>query len=160
VARFSLEGLGGSLQRLFGSDSAVSNIGTYDALLQSIEKNREAMKTLAASLDTAWGEYQLAGAILVYPWEQDTRHVILAHAKVSNVKAMCLRALDPLLVLNVLARSRTNLLQPRAPLALEPSYLGRTLISDDERLAKLVQSSGYFEEIIPEEANTDEELEE
>jgi hypothetical protein len=159
VARFSLEGLGGSLQRILGSDLA-DNIGTYDAIIHSIEKNKDAMNALVASLETTWASCALTGAILVHAWEQDTKQVILAHAKVTNEKAMCLRALDPLLVVNVLARSRTNLLQPRAPLALEQAYLERSLISDDARLVKLVQSSGYFEELIPEEAKTDEDIEE
>lgn len=159
IARFSLEGLGGSLQRILGS-GLIDNIGTYEAIIHSIEKNKDAMSALVASLETIWSGYALTGAILVHPWEQDTKQVVLAHAKIANIKAMCLRALDPLLVLNVLARSRTNLLQPRAPLALEQAYLERSLITDDVRLVKLVQSSGYFEEIIPEEARIDEDIDE
>jgi hypothetical protein len=159
IVRFSLDGLGGSLQRILGSDQNGST-GTYDTIIRSIEKNRDAMNALVTSLEAAWESYELKGAILVSPWEQDTRQVILTHAKTTNVKAMCLRAFDPLLVLNVLARSRTNLLQPRAPLALEQTYLERSLITDDARLVKLVQCSGYFEEVIPEEARTDEDIEE
>ncbi len=159
VVRFSLEGLGGSLQRILGSDLA-ENTGTYEAIIHSIEKNKDAMNTLVASLETTWASYDLKGAILVSPWVQDSRQVIQTHAKIANVKPLCLRALDPLLVLNVLGRSRTNLLQPRAPLALEQAYLERALITDDVRLVKLVQSSGYFEELIPEEAKPDEDIEE
>jgi hypothetical protein len=159
IVRFSLEGLGGSLQRILGNDKG-ANIGTYDSILHSIEKNKAAMTALVKALESAWESYNLCGAILVYPWEQDTKQVILTHAKVMNTKAMCLRALDPILVLNVLARSRANLLQPRAPLALEQTYLERTFITDDERLVRLVQDSGYFEEVIPEEAKTDEDIEE
>lgn len=159
VVRFSLEGLGGSLQRILGDDIS-ENVGTYESIIHSIEKNRDVMNALVAKLETAWESYALTGAVLVRPWEQDTHMVILAHAKIANVKAMCLRALDPLVVLNVLARSRANLLQPRAPLAIEQAYLERSLISDDPRLVKLVQGSGYFEELIPEEAKTDEDIEE
>jgi len=159
VVRFSLEGLGGSLQRILGGDQN-ANIGTYDSIIQSVEKNRDAMNALVTSLEATWESYALKGAILVTPWEQDTRQVIVTHAKIANMRAMCLRALDPLLVLNVLGRSRTNLLQPRAPLALERAYLERSLITDDARLLALVQNSGYFEEIIPEEAKNDEDIEE
>lgn len=159
MVRFSLEGLGGSLQRLVGG-SDPANTGSYDALLQTIEKNRESMKALVGSLNTAWESYELKGALLVYPWEEEHKHVILAHAKAQNTRAVCLRAVDPLLVLNVLARARVNLLQPRAPLALEPSYLERSLIADDPRLVKLAQLTGYLEEYIPEDTKLDEEAEE
>ena len=104
--------------------------------------------------------YTLKGAMLVYPWEEERKQVILAHARTNNTRAVCLRAIDPLLVLNVLARARTNLLQPRAPLALEASYLERALITDDSRLLKLAQLTGYIEEVIPEEAKLDEDAEE
>lgn len=159
IVRFSLDGLGGSLGHILGG-SVAENIGTYDTIIQTIERNHEAIAALSASLETAWETYALKGAVLVYPWEQDSQQVILANARVTNMKAVCLRALDPLLVLNVLARSRTNLLQPRAPLALEQAYLERSLFTDDARLVRLVQSTGYFEEPIPEETKTDEDIEE
>ena len=159
IVRFSLEGLGGSLQRLVG-DKGSANSGNYETLLQSIEKNRESMKAIISSLNTAWEGYTLKGAMLVYPWEEERKQVILAHARTNNTRAVCLRAIDPLLVLNVLARARTNLLQPRAPLALEASYLERALLTDDSRLIKLAQLTGYIEEVIPEEAKLDEDAEE
>lgn len=159
IVRFSLDGLGGSLQRIIG-DKAPANLGSYDSLLQSIEKNRESMKALNASLNKAWQSYELKGAMLVYPWEEERKQVILAHARVNNTRAICLRAIDPLFVLNVLARARTNLLQPRAPMALEAAYLERSLVADDPRLIKLAQVTGYLEEIIPDDAKLDEEAEE
>lgn len=159
IVRFSLEGLGGSLQRLTGDKTPITG-GSYDGLLQSIEKNRESMKAIIASLNNAWQDYMLKGAMLVYPWEEERKQVILAHARANNTRALCLRAIDPLLVLNVLARARANLLQPRAPLALETSYLTCALISDDARLIKLAHLTGYIEEIIPEEAKLDEDAEE
>lgn len=159
IVRFSLEGLGGSLQRLMG-DKAPSAGGNYDSLFQTIEKNRDSLKTIIATLNIAWDEFALKGAMLVYPWEEERKQVILAHARANNTRALCLRAIDPLLVLNVLARARTHLLQPRAPLALEASYLERALMSDDSRLIKLAQLTGYIEEVIPEEAKLDEDAEE
>lgn len=159
LVRFSLEGLGGSLDRVLGSP-LVDSAGTYDLALQSIEKNQQALLALSKGLDDAWEQYHLCGAMLVFSWMQDTRQIILSHAKASGLKAVCLRALDPILVLNVLARTRTNLLQPRAPLAFDKSYLERSLISTDARLVRLVQASGYFEEVIPDETKSEEELEE
>jgi hypothetical protein len=159
IVRFSLDGLGGSLQRIIG-DKAPANMGSYDSLLHSIEKNRESMKALTSNLNAAWESFELKGAMLIYPWEDERKQVILSQAHTSGTRALCLRAIDPLLVLNVLARARTNLLQPRAPLALEASYIERSLFADDSRLIKLAQLTGYIEEIIPEEAKLDEDAEE
>jgi hypothetical protein len=157
IVHFTLEGLGGSLQGLI---EEVSYSGSYSALAAWLEKHRDSIKPLMSALNITWEAYAMQGAMLVYPWEEERKQVILTHARANNTRATCLRAVDPLLVLNVLARARTNLLQPRAPLALESSYLERSLIADDARLIKLAQLTGYIEEIIPEEAKLDEEAEE
>ncbi len=144
---FSLEGLGGSLKYLMGDDAPATG-GNYEAVLQTIENNTRTLEKLKHTLDDVWSEYQLKGAILVYLWKPNTREIISANAIVRNTRPIFLRAFDPLLVMNVLARSRENLLQPRAPLSFDKSYLERALISDDPRLLRLVQISGYFEEVV------------
>jgi hypothetical protein len=53
-----------------------------------------------------------------------------------------LDAADPLLVLNVLGRTRGPVLIARAPLALEPAFLERELISRDARLLALARGEG------------------
>jgi hypothetical protein len=144
---FSLEGLGGSLKYLMGDDAPAAG-GNYEAVLQTLENDAQKIDKLKHTLDEVWSEYHLMGAILVYPWKPTTREVIAASAKVKNARPVFLRAFDPLLVMNVLARSRENLLQPRAPLSFDKAYLERALISDDPRLLRLVQISGYFEEVV------------
>ncbi|HLV37017.1 MAG TPA: hypothetical protein VKY59_17970 [Spirillospora sp.] len=145
---FSLEGLGGSLRHLIGDDLPDTG-GNYDALLQTIENDAKTMNKVRKKLDRIWQGYDLKGAMLVHPWKNTTRDVILASAKINNTRPVFLRAFDPLLVINVLARTRENLLQPRAPLSFDKTYLERTLISDDQRLVRLVQLSGYVEEVVP-----------
>lgn len=144
---FSLEGLGGSLNYLMGDDGADSG-GSYEAVLQIIEQDAKALDKLRRTLDEVWAAYELKGALLVYNWKPTTRDVIRASARLRNSRPIFLRAFDPLLVMNILARTRENLLQPRAPLAFDKSYLERALISDDLRLIRLVQTSGYFEETV------------
>jgi hypothetical protein len=145
---FSLDGLGGSLKYLMGDDLPVTS-GSYESVLQSIENDPKAQAKLTATLDAVWKDYELIGAMLIYGWKDTTRDVILSNARLTNSKPVFLRAFDPLLVLNVLARSRDNLLQPSAPTSFDSAYVDRALISDDPRLVKLVQISGYFEEVIP-----------
>lgn len=162
IVCFSLEGLGGSLRYILGDNLPVAG-GNYETILESTENDQQALKTIQHNLDSVWADYDLQGAMLVYQWEESMRDTLLHSARIDNSKAIILRAFDPMLVLNVLARARENLLQPGAPLALEKSYLERTLISDDQRLVRLVQTSGYFEEALaeppapPDEAETVEE---
>jgi hypothetical protein len=153
---FSLEGLGGSLKYIMGDDAPTAG-GNYEAVLQTLENDARTLEKLKHTLDEVWAGYQIKGAILVYPWKPTTREVITASAKVRSTRPVFLRAFDPLLVMNVLARSRENLLQPRAPLSFDKAYLERALVSDDPRLLRLVQISGYFEEVVQSTNSTDEE---
>ena len=160
LACFSLEGLGGSLKYLMTEDLANTG-GSYESVLQSIANDPKAQAKLTETLDSVWNGYELTGAILMYAWKDTTRDVIVANARLTNSKPVYLRAFDPLLVLNVLARSRDNLLQPNAPVSFDAAYVDRALMTDDPRLVKLVQISGYFEEVIttplhPKEAEEDE----
>ncbi len=145
-ARFSLEGIGGSLQRLLGRDSAA---GTYESALRSLENDREALNKLTTTLNETWEGYGLSGAMLVYTADDEHNQIIAAALKATDAKLVYLRALDPLLVLNMLARARANLLQPRAPLSFDDSQLSRALLTDDPRMIRLVQDTGYIEEAIP-----------
>ncbi len=144
--RFTLEGMGGSLQRIPGDLSAS---GTYETALRSMENNRDALNQLTRTLNEAWEGCNLMGALLVYPQIDEQNQVIAETLKAAGARAVYLRALDPLLVLNVLARTRNHLLQTRAPLAFDDTVLHRALLADDPRLIRLVQDTGYIEEAIP-----------
>lgn len=157
LAYFSLEGLGGSLKYLMGDDAPAAG-GNYEEVFHTLENDARTMEKLKHTLDEVWAEYNLKGAMLVYPWKPTTRDIISANANARDTKSVFLRAFDPLLVMNVLARSRENLLQPRAPLSFDKAYLERALVSDDPRLLRLVHMSGYFEETVqPPNPTTDEE---
>jgi hypothetical protein len=139
LIRFKLEGLGGPLHELLGAE-ITGEAGSYAELSKVIAENRAAAAHLTAELDRYWSGLELHGAALVYIWEEDIERAVQAR------RPTLLRALDARLVLNVLARTRAHLLQPRSPLALEPPYLDRVLCSDDPQLIRLVKASGYFEE--------------
>lgn len=157
MVRFSLDGLGGSLGRSTGLDLGS---GTYQATLSSLGEDHAALSKLTQTLDTAWEAYQLTGAFLLYYQHEETSSILLETSKITGAKAVYLRALDPLLVLNILARTRSNLLQPRAPLSFDESQLRRTLLTDDPRLIAIVQESGYFEEALPQRNESAEDTEE
>jgi hypothetical protein len=64
----------------------------------------------------------------------------------SKDAAQCLRAIDVTLVLNVLSRTRTNLLLGDAQLSFDRRLIERSLITDDPRLVALARATGCIEE--------------
>jgi hypothetical protein len=62
----------------------------------------------------------------------------------SNVT--CLRAIDLAFVLNILARSRANVVVGNTPLALEPGFLNQTVVCDDPRIVALARATGCIDE--------------
>jgi hypothetical protein len=58
----------------------------------------------------------------------------------------CLRAIDLAFVLNVLARSRANVIVGNTPLALEPGFLTQTVICDDPRIVTIARATGCIDE--------------
>ena len=58
----------------------------------------------------------------------------------------CIRAIDPAFVLNVLARSRSNIVVATTPLALESGFLKPSYVCDDPRIVSIARATGYIEE--------------
>jgi len=83
---------------------------------------------LGEQLDRAWTPLALRGAVLLHPGPARPRSADVTWCR------------DPLLVLNVLARARANVLIPDAPLVLQPQALDRLVVTDDPRLTSLVCS--------------------
>ena len=59
---------------------------------------------------------------------------------------VCLRAIDMLLVLNVLGRTKSNILLGNSQLILEEGFLNRSLVTNDPRLVAVAQATGCVEE--------------
>lgn len=64
----------------------------------------------------------------------------------TKVSVTSLRAIDPAFVMNVLARSRSNIVVANTPLALEPGFLTQSYICDDPRIVRIARATGYIEE--------------
>ena len=66
--------------------------------------------------------------------------------KSDETSGICLRAIDMLLVLNVLGRTKSNILLGNSQLILEEGFLNRSLVTNDPRLVAVAQATGCVEE--------------
>jgi hypothetical protein len=121
-----------------------------DGFFRALQADKALVASMQQQLDDAWHGYGLRGAFLVYGWGEDVQQALNTRLAAIRAPQVYVRCLDPLLVVNVLARTRTALLLPNAPPALEPTYLTRVLVSDDPRLIALAKDRAYrFDPIYP-----------
>lgn len=167
VVRFELKGLGDPFYRLLDHELN-PNFGDFRNVATTLEQGGEAVEEMRQMLDNVWEQYKLDGAFLVYNWNTDLWRAIstpppspqpqqqdsddyaddqpVIPPQAQQPLFHCLRALDLELVLNVLARSRSQLLITKAPLVFSQQYLTRSIMSDDPRLLALARATGYLEE--------------
>ncbi len=158
LVRFDLNGLGDPFYRLLGKRLTI-DFGDPQALYNAFDERSDDVQEMIVRLDEAWNDYQLRGAILLYPWNRDLPQTLVGRIPNDDdtqpdenydddkrPSPVILRAFDVLLVMNVLSRTRANILLKNAPLALERQYLSQSLYSDDQRLIALVQATGCIEE--------------
>ncbi|GAB4524931.1 MAG: hypothetical protein OHK0046_40140 [Anaerolineae bacterium] len=166
LARFELRGLGDPFYRLLGHPLS-TEYGDSRVVSRVLEEGGEAVAELELLLNTAWDTYNLVGATLVYnwavkPWEgiaqptpmpfdndqqyQDDDDNQKKTETPQTPPFRVVRAIDLQLVLNVLARARTQLLLATAPLVFSQQYLNRALVTDDPRLVALVLATGCLED--------------
>lgn len=160
LVRFDLDGLGDPFYRLLGKRLTI-DFGDPQALYKAFEERSEYVQEMGTRLDESWQEYQLNGAILLYPWNRDLPSTLAG--RIGNddetqpddhydddkpAAPVILRSFDILLVMNVLARTRANILLGNAPLAIERQYISQSLYSDDRRLIALAQATGCIEEAL------------
>lgn len=144
VIQFDLHALGKPLYDLIGIEMP-NEVTDAESAITALENDRGLHDSLKAKLDEHWETYQLRGAIFVYNWREEVKQALNYRLLALQESANFVRALEPLLVLNVLARSRASLLLATAPLALERPFLTRTLGADDPRLLKLVSEGEHSE---------------
>jgi len=163
LVRFDLDGLGDPFYRVLGKRLTV-DYGDPDAMTKAIEAGGADVEEMVVRLDAVWDEYKLQGAVLLYRWTKDLRYTLTG--RINNGDELedgepqdsyeddrrkpptILRALDLLLVMNVLARTRANILLKNAPLALERQYLSQSLFADDPRMISLAHATGCVEEAL------------
>jgi hypothetical protein len=175
LVRLDLRGLGDPFHRLLGHPLNVE-YGDLKNLSKVLEKGGDNVDELRAHLEKAWLNYGIAGAVLIYNWHDGAKNAVASRASVDKpVKltnntannndddtlddpdlgtleednrdaAVCLRAIDVTLVLNVLGRTRTNLLLGDAQLSFDRRLIERSLVTDDPRLVALAHATGCIEE--------------
>jgi len=169
VVRFELKGLGDPFYRMLGHDLN-TEYGDSRTVSRALEAGGEHVEVIASMLESAWSGYDLTGAALVYTWNPKPWKVITtpqpmpAPPQQEKKKGdddddddektppqpiqmfTVLRALDMQLTLNVLARSRSQLLIAAAPLVMSQEYLNRSIVTDDPQLVALAQATGTLEE--------------
>jgi hypothetical protein len=163
VVRFSLHGLGDPFYHLLGEPVNVE-YSKLNNLISALEEDNEKTTALTDMLDKAWTGYDFNGGALVYHYTHD----ILSEAQTPSVMPKdddfsfddddekddkkpyvaytIIRSMDPRLVLNVLARARSQILIASAPLLLSGTYIGRNMVSDDPRLVALAKATSYVNE--------------
>lgn len=123
LVSFSLDNMGPALNRVLRGRSRATLRGSLAAFVC-----RDDVERLAALLDNAWSAHPLHGAVLFY----EGLPAMSDHYSPRQCR-------DPLVVLNVLARARGNVLLSDAPLVLQPRALDRQLVTDDPRLPSSVK---------------------
>lgn len=157
MVRFSLEGMGDPFYRLLG-DKMNPEFANARKLAAALEKGGERVDALTTLLNETWEAYNLTGAALVFNYEPDVIKALRnptpmpksdddeddfdEDSTTTDGGCVCLRAIDMPLTLNVLARSRSQVLLTGAPLVFGVQYLTRTVVTDDPRLVELAQASG------------------
>jgi hypothetical protein len=168
VVRLTLEGLGDPFHRLLGRkiDPDMSKPVKVAELLQQEPSLKE---ELVDVLNNAWESYEFTGAALLYPSDS---HISMAYTKpiypmpeqetdddsededqadenpedAYRSPYECLRAIDVAFVMNVLARTRANVIVADTPLALEAAFLQQTFICDDPRITSIARATGCIGE--------------
>lgn len=141
-------------------DSALAPGLSVEQIIDALETDRSLVERIKPRLDAAWETYQLKGAILLYPWRDELRSAVNGRLSALKQPTTYLLVTDPVLILNVLGRSRAGLLLANAPLALDRVFLSRAMASDDPRLIALAQAGGCVETPIFEPTPQPEEPEE
>lgn len=116
-------------------------LASMDSVLNALDGDREKREVIVNALNAQWKAFDLRGAIMVYRWRSEVQAAIQDQAKhrsVQQIEAVT----DPMLLLNILGRSRTHLLLPGAPLSLDRGQLSRGLLINDTRVAAWAHEKG------------------
>lgn len=168
--RFAYQGIGDPLFRILGTplDKSFKNVELF---VNKLENDESIYTQLVEKLNEAWSTYDFLGAVIMHPihkhvldaFTQPTMPIIetdtqndgnIAQNDTSQSNPTqqrfpsydTLRAIDPLLVLNILGRVRGGVLVEDTPLALETGFLNQCYICDDSRLVDLALATGAIEE--------------
>jgi hypothetical protein len=157
IVRFDLDGLGDPFYRVLEKPLQVG-FGQPASVSKAMQAGGDEVAQMLERLNAVWAEVNLRGAVVLYPWKLELRGVLAGRVPNDQDESEALyeddkrtppkvlRALDLLLVFNVLGRARAHVLLPNTPVSLEDEFLTQSLYSDDPRLVALARATGCIEE--------------
>lgn len=119
-------------------DDGSSDPTESKALIGMVEKDKALAAAMRTHLDQYWANFKILGAIHIYDWREEVKQAAINRLNATKQRPNFIRAIDPLLVMNILARSRAYLLIHGAALALDRPFLERVVMTDDPRILTLV----------------------
>lgn len=162
AVRFELKGLGDPFYRLLGHEVNTEHSDSR-LVVRKLEQGGDDANAIRNLMDSAWEKYGLKGALMVYQMENENLVKQLNAPSFMPKKDLfdddddndkkdeppkpavkVLRAIDIMLVLNVLARARTQVLLATSPVMFNQHYLNRAIVSDDPRLVALAMATGVI----------------
>jgi len=162
AVRFELKGLGDPFYRLLGHEVNTENSDSR-LVVRKLEQGGEDVKAIQAILDKAWEKYAFKGAAMIYSLENESLVKQLNAPSLMPKKdffdddddnekkdeppkpaVKILRAIDMVLVLNILGRARTQVLIGSSPTMFSQHYLNRAIVTDDPRLVALAMATGVI----------------
>src|SRR5690606_22133655 len=81
MIRFDLTGLGDPFHRLLNYPLNLE-YGDPNNVIKALESRVEGVEQIEALLDQAWQQYDLRGALMVFPWSPDLKRAIAARPTV------------------------------------------------------------------------------
>lgn len=167
--RFDLNGLGDPFHRVLGTNLDLNHADPAN-FAKTLEAGGKLVDDITQRLNSSWNDYNMQGAVMMFPWDLMLKGIV-AHLpelqqntsipnpfeKANDTNkdeeeidlpssGMCLRALDMMLIINILGRTKSNILLGNSQLILEDTFINRSLVTNDPRLVQLAQATGCIEE--------------
>lgn len=171
AVHISLEGMGDPFHRLLGHPMR-AEMSDLQKIVQALQADPVLRDELGEMLDATWATYAFEGAALLFPWDEEVRkpytqviYPLLPQKQQNSDKkedqqsdedapieqftldCTCLRAIDMAFILNVLGRTRANVVVADTPLALEAAFLRQNVICEDPRIVEIARVTGAIQEM-------------
>lgn len=149
LVMFDMHDAAPAVYEMLGITPPIKDNGTSDptdtrTLIAALDKDKALSSILRAQLDQFWTDFKIVGAVHVYDWREEVKQAATNRLNALKQRPNFVRAADPLLIVNVLARARSYLLIHGAALALDRPFLERIVMTDDPRLLSVVTAGQHI----------------
>ncbi len=149
LVMFDMHDAAPAIYEMLGIAPPVKDDGTPDpadtrTLIATLDKDKALSSALRVQLDQFWGDFKIVGAVHVYDWREEVKQAATNRLNATKQRPNFIRAADPMLIMNVLARARSYLLIHGAALALDRPFLERIVMTDDPRLLSVVTAGQHI----------------